>query len=949
MSSKSLCNQIVSFESKHQGIVYNQKVVVTVTSIIGLYEGLPVWIRLQNASYHFVIDKIILCSPYPVLELRSQEVQPVNLAKCSQIVPYDVPQDCCLPKGTEWGQYLYFDSIQSKWVIGTQNITLGLNAGLSNQGLGGVAIGTSAGSERQGIGAIAMGVASGHSDQQPNSIAIGSLAGFSDQGTGSIAIGYKAGYTGQAPQSIILNASLTELNASTGGFFVDPIREEEGSYILTYNNSTKEITYASNVAATLGETSAWGFNSSGDFIPAMSNQFSIGSQSHPVKDIFVSSSTIHFVGSSSKNTLSVNSSNQLVFDGNGITIGSNEIKVVDNTLSINGVSVTSSGNGSSSTTGPTGPSGSSVTGPTGPQGASTPGVTGATGPIGLPGSSITGATGPTGPKGDQGTSGIQGVTGPQGDQGDQGVQGVTGPQGDQGTSGVQGVTGPQGVQGVTGPQGVQGVTGPQGVQGVTGPQGPTGFLANANTTGTIPYWNGSTWSESSQLNFNNSALTLSNLRISGNIGLGTWSTFPSNTALDINDPYLTNGISISTGQGNDNAELLKIDQWNGGNKFLITPTYLFTDTNVGIGTRSPSQKLHVEGSAYINGNVLINSNNRLDCNNANGTVNIGTSNATTVNIGTSSSNQTVNIGAGGNGVTTINLGGTGDVIRIQGTLNTEGFSFTGHTGAQGTSGVKGDTGPQGLSITGPEGSFKPNGTNYGEYIFWDGTSWTLGSETIHLGRGSAQGQVQGTGAVALGWNAGYTGQGSYSIAIGTNAGLTGSSPSSITLNASGQPLNADQSSLFVNPVRSESNSTNYSLQYNTGTSEVTYLQPSFFFGTYKSSLVYPELILDGNKYTFDVSADTVYGQNISQDIDKNYLVSGGGMFKVELNFTIKVPANTTESTVLFSIRTDTMTIPSISTSQLFKLSTADEFYNISLNGLLRVTSGQKIILEYQKV
>ena len=289
MSSKSLCNQIVSFESKHQGIVYNQKVVVTVTSIIGLYEGLPVWIRLQNASYHFVIDKIILCSPYPVLELRSQEVQPVNLAKCSQIVPYDVPQDCCLPKGTEWGQYLYFDSIQNKWVIGTQNITLGLNAGLSNQGLGGVAIGTSAGSDQQGIGAIAMGVASGHSDQQPNSIAIGSLAGFSDQGTGSIAIGYKAGYTGQAPQSIILNASLTELNASTGGFFVDPIREDEGSYILTYNNSTKEITYASNVAATLGETSAWGFNSSGDFIPAMSNQFSIGSVSHPVKDIFVSS------------------------------------------------------------------------------------------------------------------------------------------------------------------------------------------------------------------------------------------------------------------------------------------------------------------------------------------------------------------------------------------------------------------------------------------------------------------------------------------------------------------------------------------------------------------------------------------------------------------------------------------------------------------------------------
>jgi hypothetical protein len=250
--------------------------------------------------------------------------------------------------------------------------------------------------------------------------------------------------------------------------------------------------------------------------------------------------------------------------------------------------------------------------------------------------------GPTGLKGDQGTSG---VTGPQGDQG------VTGPKGDQGD------------QGVTGPNG------DQGDQGVTGPQGPTGFLANANTTGTIPYWNGSTWSESSQLNFNNSTLTSSNLRLSGRIGLGTWSSFPSNTALDINDPYFASGLSISVGYDNNSAELLRVDQWSGGNKFLVTPTYLFTDTNVGIGTYTPSQKLHVEGSAYINGNVLINSNNRLDCNDSNGTVNVATSNASTVNIGTANSTQTVNIGTG-NGITTINLGGPGDTVRIQGTLNT---------------------------------------------------------------------------------------------------------------------------------------------------------------------------------------------------------------------------------------------------------------------------------------
>lgn len=51
------------------------------------------------------------------------------------------------------------------------------------------------------------------------------------------------------------------------------------------------------------------------------------------------------------------------------------------------------------------------------------------------------------------------------------------------------------------------------------------------------------------------------------------------------------------------------------------------------------------------------------------TLNLGTSTASTINIGTASTTQTINIGTGA-GTTTINLGGAGDTVAIAGTLAT---------------------------------------------------------------------------------------------------------------------------------------------------------------------------------------------------------------------------------------------------------------------------------------
>lgn len=109
----------------------------------------------------------------------------------------------------------------------------------------------------------------------------------------------------------------------------------------------------------------------------------------------------------------------------------------------------SGGGGTSSGTGPTGPTGAqgeSITGPTGAQGAAST----VTGPTGAQGDSI---TGPTGAQGAAST--VMGPTGPQGPKGDQGNTGDVGP--------ASSITGPTGRQGPTGPG-----------AGSTGPTGPTG-------------------------------------------------------------------------------------------------------------------------------------------------------------------------------------------------------------------------------------------------------------------------------------------------------------------------------------------------------------------------------------------------------------------------------------------------------------------------------------------
>jgi len=117
-----------------------------------------------------------------------------------------------------------------------------------------VSLGSDAGKYSQANWANAIGYYAGYTNQGFFANAIGSYAGFLNQGDFAIAIGYLAGFSNQSPNSIVLNASGVELDGSTNGFYVDPIRQDTNyQYALYYNPSTAEATYGPATAGPAGK------------------------------------------------------------------------------------------------------------------------------------------------------------------------------------------------------------------------------------------------------------------------------------------------------------------------------------------------------------------------------------------------------------------------------------------------------------------------------------------------------------------------------------------------------------------------------------------------------------------------------------------------------------------------------------------------------------------------
>ena len=111
---------------------------------------------------------------------------------------------------------------------GPTTITIGKNAGTTNQGASSIALGGRAGETNQGI----------------NGIAIGQNAGKSDQGDRAIAIGRNAATTNQGNQSIVINATGGAVeNITADSLVIKPIRNASGTHSMEYNPTTGEVTY----------------------------------------------------------------------------------------------------------------------------------------------------------------------------------------------------------------------------------------------------------------------------------------------------------------------------------------------------------------------------------------------------------------------------------------------------------------------------------------------------------------------------------------------------------------------------------------------------------------------------------------------------------------------------------------------------------------------------------
>jgi hypothetical protein len=159
-------------------------------------------------------------------------------------------------------------------------------------------------------------------------------------------------------------------------------------------------------------------------------------------------------------------------------------------------------------------------------------------------------TGPAGPQGVQGPVGDQGPKGEKGDTGAIGPQGATGPIGPLGPQGIQGFMGPMG------PIGPQGPPGPQGQQGIQGPPGPKGDKGDTGATGPQGL-----------------------VGPQGPPGLGD----------NLGNHTATQNIRL-------NGFWLSGDGDNEG-------VYVDNTGNVGIGTSSPSERLHITGNLKMGGDI----------------------------------------------------------------------------------------------------------------------------------------------------------------------------------------------------------------------------------------------------------------------------------------------------------------------------------------------------------
>ena len=191
----------------------------------------------------------------------------------------------------------------------------------------------------------------------------------------------------------------------------------------------------------------------------------------------------------------------------------------------------------------------------------------------------------------------------------QGPAGLAGPTGPAGPEGLDGDTGPTGLQG---PEGGPGPTGLQGLQGDPGPAGPAGSSLWSQSGSDIRYTDGKVGVGTSfpaarldvvQGFFTNPVLSVSNGGPAGPNGSTLMSFKGINSTDNVTLDILTNNIASP-------IQYIAIEAGGTQNAWLVLQP---AGGNVGIGTNSPSDRLHVSGgNIRVTGGAFIDDGTTLN-------------------------------------------------------------------------------------------------------------------------------------------------------------------------------------------------------------------------------------------------------------------------------------------------------------------------------------------------
>ena len=139
----------------------------------------------------------------------------------------------------------------------------------------------------------AIGQQAGAINQGSQAIAMGKQAGYQNQGANAIAIGAYAGFSNQAAGSIVLNASGANVNATTSGFYVNPVRSVTSSSGLVSYSANEMIVTSNVIMNTVTATTFVGNGSqlTGVFTPMTISNVQITSNTWTVLDDMAVSTT----------------------------------------------------------------------------------------------------------------------------------------------------------------------------------------------------------------------------------------------------------------------------------------------------------------------------------------------------------------------------------------------------------------------------------------------------------------------------------------------------------------------------------------------------------------------------------------------------------------------------------------------------------------------------------